>query len=91
MDNESADYFSDSPPESSSKSSEKKKTDSAQTALADKALFPEDVKPGYRCEIEVVAVHESEVEFKKLPHKKEDEARSEMTESASAPSEDDYA
>lgn len=85
MENESEDYFSDSSPESPQKPAGKKKDDSGQTALVDKALFPEGVAPGYKCEIEVVAVHESECEIRKLAHKKESESTDEAE-----PSEDDY-
>jgi hypothetical protein len=82
-----ADEYEDSVPDSSKTSAEKldKKDDTAQTALAPKSLFPEGVKPGYRCEIEVVSVHSDEIEYKKLPHKKEPSPSSENSTSV-----DDY-
>lgn len=41
-----------------------------KTALLPKSVFSgQDLKPGYKCQIEVVRVHDDEVEIKKVPQK----------------------
>ena len=41
-----------------------------RTALLPKAVFAgKDIEPGTRCEVEVVRVHDDEVEVKYVPHK----------------------
>jgi hypothetical protein len=48
--------------------------DSEQTALLPKSFFrEEDLHPGYKCEVEVTAVHEEEVSVKMAETKSEEE------------------
>jgi len=48
-----------------------------ETGILPLSMFPDDVKPGYKCGIEVVAVHDQEVEVKKGAHKMDKESKSE--------------
>lgn len=80
MDTFNDSHYSDSPEAPPPAKPSKPSDESAQTALAPRSLFPSEVEPGYRCQIEVVSVHSDEVEFRKVAHKEDakEEAPEEM-------------
>jgi hypothetical protein len=86
------DYFDDASQGTSDNSpgAEPMRKADDSTALLPKNFFPnpEDKKPGDRCEIEVVRVHDDEVAVKYVQHDEEENAEAEQPaegESASMP------
>jgi hypothetical protein len=60
-----ASYYDDAPEGGdASAGAEKQKGDDSKTALVPKSLFGRDLKPGDKCDIEVVAVHEQDYAVK---------------------------
>lgn len=60
---------SETPVEEPAAEEQPKAENGDQTALLPKAIFMgKDLEPGKRCEVEVVRVHDGEVEVKYIPH-----------------------
>lgn len=83
-------YYDDgpdeAPPAASKPSSEKPEGDAGEkTSILPREFFHGDVKPGDRCDIEVVAVHQEDVEVKCADSDEEEEPDEEAPEGDSAP------
>lgn len=94
MPSQTENYYDDAPADAGAASPEKPEAkasdEGGQTSILPKSFFSGEVKPGDKCDIEVVAVHEGDVEVKGCEKDDEHQEKpddSEPPEPAAAPSE----